>query len=89
MSVLAWYIAAAEILQRERVCPLSHVFRAVFPELTYTSDRAKQKLLKFPWLAFELQILNPASGMSELRLMERIGGADYNIICKNTWVVEC
>ena len=74
-SECASLVAAAEILQRERVCPLSHVFRAVFPELTYTSDRAKQKLLKIPLAC--IRVGNPASGMSELLLMERIGGADY------------
>ena len=68
-------MAAAEILQRERVCPLSYVFRTVFPVLEYSSGRAKQKLLKIPLAC--IRVGNPASGTSELLLMEHTVGADY------------
>ena len=74
-SECASLVTAARILQRERICPLSYVFRAVYPGLAYSSAKAKQKLLKIPLAC--IRVGSPASGTSELLLMERIVGTDY------------
>lgn len=67
-------IPAAQLVQMEGVCLLSSVFRTAFPRASYTSEKAKQRLVKIPLAC--IRVGHPTSGTSELILMEQVKGAD-------------
>ena len=68
-------IKAAQIVLEKGICTLSSVFHAAFPNVTYTSYYAKQRLLKLPLAA--VCVLEPSSGRSAIYVMELIVGVDY------------
>ena len=61
-------IIAAKAIADRGICPLSHIYREVFPTVKYNSQAAKQRLLQIPAIGCG----NPESGISRTFLMERL-----------------
>ena len=57
---------------------MAEVFRSAFHSVTYHSLNAKRRLLQMPLIAFRVR--NANNGNSELFLMERIDGVDYEAL---------
>lgn len=73
-------IQAAKLVLTHGLCPLSVVFKSSFSYVTYTSATAKCKLLQMPLAAITLG--GPASGKSEVYLLEAVEGLDYPHLIK-------
>ena len=63
-------ITAAKAIADRGICPLSHIYREVFPTAKYNNQAAKQRLLQIPVAA--IRCGNPESGISRTFLMERL-----------------
>ena len=68
-------INAAKLITDHGFYPLSSAFKSSFPSVSYSSATAKCKLLQIPLTAITLG--DPASGKSEVYLMEAVQGLDY------------
>ena len=68
-------IKAANLIADNGFYPMSVAFKSCFPNVTYSSAIAKRKLVQLPLAA--ITIGTPASGKSEVYLMEAVGGLDY------------
>ena len=62
------------MIQKERVCSLSAVFKAAFPGVIYKSESTKRHLLRMPLACIRMG--EPSAGNSELFVMESVVGAD-------------
>ena len=71
-------IAAAEVVERERICTLSSLFKEAFPGVSYTSDSARKCLLQIPLVC--IRVGEPSDGTSQLLVFESTKGADYQKI---------
>ena len=71
-------IAAAVLIKSRGICPLSHVYREVFPTAKYNTFAAKRRLLQLPLAAIRCR--KPESGASRLYLMEFLPGCHQQII---------
>lgn len=65
-------VQAANIVIEKGICSLASLYRAVFPDLSYKSCNAKEKLLKMP-----LVVIRCRSSNAVLLAMEYISGVDY------------
>lgn len=68
-------IKAARLIQAEGICSLSIVFHAAFPDTSYNTAFAKQRLLRMLIVAIRIGL--PSSGISDVKLMEFIPGVYY------------
>ena len=69
-------ITTAKALHNRGICPLSHLYREVYPDVKYNSLAAKRRLLQIPVAA--IRCGEPQSGRSRTFLMELIpGGGDH------------
>ena len=73
-------ILAGETILSSGICVLSQVFKRAFPSSEYHSYHAKRRLLHMP-IVF-IHVGKPASGCSELLLMELILGANYRKVAE-------
>ena len=64
-------IKAARLIQAEGICSLSTVFHAAFPDTSYNTAFAKQRLLRMPIVAIRIGL------PLDVKLMEFIRGVDY------------
>ena len=68
-------IQAAQMIVEGVILPMSTVSKKVFPAVTYLSVNAKRRLLQMPAVAIRIQ--GAKKGDSELYLMEKINGLNY------------
>ena len=68
-------IKAGNIVIAHGLVLLSQVFKACFPDVTYTSTKAKHRLLQLPLVAVTIGI--SSSGKAEVYLLEALKGLDY------------
>ena len=68
-------IKAGNIVIAHGLVLLSQVFKACFPDVTYTSTKAKRRLLQLPLVAVTIGI--SSSGKAEVYLLEALKGLDY------------
>jgi hypothetical protein len=67
-------VKAGEIILANGISELPLVFRTAFPGITYSSQHAKQRLLRMPLVAIRVGL--PSSGRSEIKLMEYLPGIE-------------
>ena len=68
-------IKAGELVLAHGLVPLSEVFRDCFPDVTYSSAKAKRRLLQLPLAA--ITIGSATNGRAEVYLLEAVKGLDY------------
>ena len=68
-------ILLAEMIRDEVFCELSSLYRKIFPNLKYQSDKAIRKLMQLPVVIFKLQLHGP--GSQKLYICERRQMVDY------------
>ena len=68
-------IKAGKILLTRGLAPLSEVFKVCFPDVTYTSAKAKRRLLQLPLAV--ITISTSINGNAEVYLLEALNGLDY------------
>ena len=69
-------LSAANLILTNGIMRLSEVFRSSFPSTTYHSLYAKQVLLQMPLVT--LRLGEPASGLSEIHIMEYFPNVNYS-----------
>lgn len=73
-------LQAAELVLAEGVTPLSHVFKTVFPNVSYNSGIAKRRLLQMPTAVVRIEKKSPSA--AELYIMEKFENFDYACLVK-------
>ena len=68
-------IKAGKILLTRGLAPLSEAFKVCFPDVTYTSAKAKRRLLQLPLAA--ITISTSINGNAEVYLLEALNSLDY------------
>ena len=68
-------ILLAEMIRDEVLCELSSLYRKMFPNLKYQSDKAIRKLMQIPVVIFKLQL--HGRGLQKLYICERRQMVDY------------